>query len=241
MPQAPSKALLGILSRIKSKRPRTVIQHILQHGHVTTEELKSKYGYNHPPRAARDVREAGIPLQTFKVKGSDGRSIAAYRFGNLDKIESHKLEGRKVFSKTFSETLYEHSSGKCGICCSQYVRRFLQIDHRVPYQVAGELVSGENSPQAFMLLCGSCQRAKSWTCEQCLNWKENKYFQTCKECYWGSPESYTHVALSPIRRLELVWQGQDVSVYDRLSSQAKESSVDIHELAHKLIRDSLGS
>jgi hypothetical protein len=44
-----------------------VIDHILQYGFITTEDLENTYGYNHPPRAARDVREAGIPLETFKV------------------------------------------------------------------------------------------------------------------------------------------------------------------------------
>lgn len=55
-----------------------VIDHIIAHGFITTEDLQ-KYGYNHPPRAARDVREAGIPLETFFVESSDGQRIAAYR------------------------------------------------------------------------------------------------------------------------------------------------------------------
>lgn len=56
---------------VTAKRPRIVIEHILTHGYITTEELKEQYGYNHPPRAARDVREQGIPLETFRVTGSD--------------------------------------------------------------------------------------------------------------------------------------------------------------------------
>ena len=38
-----------------AKRPKAVIDHILQYGFITTEDLKEIYGYNHPPRAARDV------------------------------------------------------------------------------------------------------------------------------------------------------------------------------------------
>lgn len=45
---------------VTKKRPRTVINHILKNGFVTTQELRDVYGYNHPPRAARDVREEGI-------------------------------------------------------------------------------------------------------------------------------------------------------------------------------------
>jgi hypothetical protein len=61
---------------ITAKRPRAIIDHILEYGFITTEEIKEQYGYNYPPRAARDVREQGIPLETFRVKGSDGKTIA---------------------------------------------------------------------------------------------------------------------------------------------------------------------
>ncbi|HAO22511.1 MAG TPA: HNH endonuclease, partial [Desulfobacteraceae bacterium] len=77
-----SDKFLALCKSVTAKRPKAVIDHILQYGFVTTEELKEKYGYNHPPRAARDVREHGIPLITFRVTGSDNRKIAAYKFGN---------------------------------------------------------------------------------------------------------------------------------------------------------------
>jgi len=76
------KEFLELLDSVQAKRPRTVIQHILQHGHITSQELKDVYGYNHPPRAVRDVREHGIPLVTYRITGSDGRRIAAYKFGD---------------------------------------------------------------------------------------------------------------------------------------------------------------
>lgn len=53
-------AIRVLCATVTAKRPRTVIDHILKHGYVTTEELKEQYGYDHPPRAARDVREQGI-------------------------------------------------------------------------------------------------------------------------------------------------------------------------------------
>ena len=81
------KAFLERLNAVTAKRPRTVIQYILEHGSVSTEELKSM-GYEHAPRAARDVREQGIPLETFRVKDANGRSIAAYRFGDPSKIDN---------------------------------------------------------------------------------------------------------------------------------------------------------
>ena len=80
MKQKLPKTFIEKLRSVTAKRPKTVIYHILKNGFVTTEELKD-LGYAHAPRAARDVRELGIPLETFRVKGSDGKSIAAYRFG----------------------------------------------------------------------------------------------------------------------------------------------------------------
>jgi len=57
-----SDEFMELLNSVEAKRPRTVIQHILQHGFITSQELKDLYGYNHPPRAVRDVREHGVPL-----------------------------------------------------------------------------------------------------------------------------------------------------------------------------------
>lgn len=73
------------LLSVTAKRPTTIIKHILEHGSITSEEIKSLYGYNHPPRAVRDVREQGIPIETFRIKDSEGRNIAAYRFGDPQK------------------------------------------------------------------------------------------------------------------------------------------------------------
>ena len=75
-PKLPSK-FIKLCKLVIAKRPRTVIEHILKHGFITTEELKDKYGYNHPPRAVRDVKEHGIPIEMFRVQGGDGRKIAA--------------------------------------------------------------------------------------------------------------------------------------------------------------------
>jgi hypothetical protein len=67
---------LKLIETITNKRAKIVIDHILKHGFITTEDLEVTYGYNHPPRAARDVREAGIPLETFSIKSKQGKSIA---------------------------------------------------------------------------------------------------------------------------------------------------------------------
>ena len=70
------KKFIEKLNAVKNKRPATVIQHILKHGYITTEELKDMYGYDHPPRAVRDVREQGIPIETYFIKNSEGKKKA---------------------------------------------------------------------------------------------------------------------------------------------------------------------
>lgn len=63
------------LNSVTNKRARFVIDKILEQGFCSTQDLKDG-GYEHAPRAARDVRELGIPLVTFKVKDRNGKSIA---------------------------------------------------------------------------------------------------------------------------------------------------------------------
>lgn len=112
-----SKEFLDLLESVTAKRPRTVIQHILQHGYITSQELKDLYGYNHPPRAVRDVREYGIPLVTYRVTGIDGRKIAAYKFGNPEDAKNalSKAAGRTVLSKALKQALIEKYGAKCFI------------------------------------------------------------------------------------------------------------------------------
>jgi len=62
------QAIIRRLDAVSAKRPRTVIQHLLKHGSITTVELTKLYGYEHPPRAIRDVRELGIPVVRYSVK-----------------------------------------------------------------------------------------------------------------------------------------------------------------------------
>lgn len=146
------KEFLERLSAVTDKRPKTVIEHILKHGFVTTEELRDKHGYNHPPRAAKDVRDQGIPLETFRVRGSDGRKIAAYRFGDLSRVHRGFLGGRRTFPKAFKLALAGSSGPRCGICLQPFEERYLQIDHRIPYEVAGDIEFEERDVSSYMLV-----------------------------------------------------------------------------------------
>jgi len=220
---------------ITAKRPKTVIEHILERGFVTTEELRSVYGYHHPPRAARDVREQGIPLETFAVVDSNGRKIAAYRFADLSKVRAGFLGGRRIFSKEFKQALAATNDSRCSVCLGQFEERYLQVDHCVPYEVAGDIDFDEKELESYMLLCRSCNRAKSWSCEHCENWLEAKEAQICRACYWGAPNAYVHIALRPERRLDLVWSDKEVAIYDKIRELATESRESVPDFVKRVL------
>lgn len=197
--------------------------------------MKERYGYNHPPRAARDVRENGIPIETFRVTGRDGRKIAAYRFGKLGTGALRRMEGRTGLSKIIKDALIVKYGCRCFIYLEELAERDLQIDHRVPYEVAGDGEEVGLKPEDFMLLCGSANRAKSWSCEHCENWKNLKTREVCLTCYWASPENYEHIAMRQVRRLDLIWQGDEVGNYESLKKRAGNLSIEIPAFVKAII------
>ncbi len=231
------KEFVDLCKSVTAKRPKTVIDHILKHGQISTEDLKNIYGYNHPPRAARDVKEHGIPLERFSVVGSDGRKIAAYRFPSPEKLKFRRLSGRTGLSKKIKEELIRRYGCKCFIYLEKMEAGELQIDHRVPYEVSGD--SEDLNPDNFMLLCASANRAKSWSCEHCENWKTLKDKQICLSCYWASPEEHQHVAMRQVRRLDLIWQGAEVEQYERLQKDAKASGLQIPTFVKRIIKKAI--
>lgn len=220
---------------VTAKRPRTVIEHILKHGFVTTQELKEKYGYNHPPRAARDVREQGIPLETFRVEGGDGRKIGAYRFGDPRKVGFSRLTGRTAFAKQLKEKLIQLNGYRCAIYLEEFDEGDLQIDHRIPFGVSGDDPEKMDDPNYYMLLSGSANRAKSWSCEHCVNWQDIKNPEICRRCYWAYPEDYDHIAMREVRRVDIMWSGDEVSVYERLKKRTMELQKDIPKYIKEII------
>lgn len=224
-----SPELKTLINGVTGKRPRTVIDHILKHGHITSQELKDVYGYNHPPRAVRDVREQGVPIDTIRIVGSDGRKIAAYTFGDPARIIAGRLNGRVVIPKEFKQRLCAEHGSRCAVCYGPYGERYLQADHRVPYEVSGDQFAEPRNTADFMPVCGSCNRAKSWSCEHCTNWTGAKDSAVCSTCYWAHPESYEHVAGQSERRATVVWQGDEIAFYNEVSEKARASGTSLDE------------
>jgi hypothetical protein len=211
-----SAEFIRLCRAVTAKRPKTVVNHILKHGFITTEELKDKYGYNHPPRAVRDVKENGIPIEMFRVIGGDGRKIAAYRFGDPKSARFGRQAGRTVLGKQLKQRLLDLHGARCAIYLESFPENELQIDHRIPFEVLGDDHSSGQKPDDYMLLCGSANRAKSWSCEHCVNWQELKRAEICRSCYWAYPDQYTHIAMREARRADILWTGGEIEDYEKL-------------------------
>ena len=229
---------LKLLKSVEAKRPKTVIEHILKHGQVTTEELKEVYGYNHPPRAIRDVREQGIPIKASRVTGTDGRKIAAYKFGDPAEVRAVQLSGRTAFSSNLKTRLIKKYGARCNIYLESFSERDLQIDHRVPFEIAGDISALPDDVKEYMLLCASANRAKSRSCENCENWKIKKT-DNCRSCYWAYPESYSHIAMRGIRRLDILWAGEEITEYDRLKRAAARLQEEAPAYVKNILRNHL--
>jgi hypothetical protein len=228
--------VLELASKVTAHRAKVVIDHIIKHGFISTEDLKETYGYNHPPRAAGDVRDQGVPLETFKVVGKDGRKIAAYRFGDSSKIEDGKLGGRKILPKQLKKTLVEQWGARCSISTEFYDESHLQIDHRIPYRVAGDDAEAERNPADFMLLSGSAQRQKSWACEHCDNYLNKRELSVCRTCYWAYPENFTHLATKEERRVDITFSGKELSLFEQLKESANKNNSTIQEEIKKQLK-----
>ncbi|MFC1783268.1 HNH endonuclease [Planctomycetota bacterium] len=227
--------ILRKVEQITGKRSRIVVEHILKHGSVTTEDING-YGYEHPPRAIRDVKEQGLPLERFWTKSKDGKKIAGYRFGNLDDIRYDRAGGRKVFPKAFQNQVIEKHRGICAICNAKFEKRYFQIDHRIPYEVAGDKDTSRYVAKDFMPLCGSCNRAKSWSCEHCINWQNDKNIVICRNCYWSNPAKYNHIAMREMRRLDITWIENEVVDYKLISNSAKKEGEKMPDYVKNVLR-----
>lgn len=222
--------LAALIESVTANRPRTVLRHILEHGHITTEELAEQYGYNHPPRAARDVREQGIPLRMERIRGRSGRSIARYTIDveEFERRRARMSEGRRAFPAAWKRTLTTERGYRCEVCLTTFQGDIdLQVDHRVPYEIGGDPPLSDTT--AFMIVCPSCNREKSWRCEHCPNWVQRETAM-CQNCFWANPSAYSHVAMAHHRAMVLTFGEGDEDLYQLLVKESREQGVPLSDL-----------
>ena len=227
---------LEVLDSVTKKRARFVIDTILAKGFCTTEDMKNG-GYEHAPRAARDVRELGIPLITERGKDKDGKTIAVYTFGDWEETKRHnqlsKTGGRSQMTAKLKAALIERFGCRCHLYGEAYPERLLQPDHRIPYEIGGDPENMMDTNK-FMLLCPSANRDKSWACEHCPNW-EQKDPEFCRSCYYAYPEHYSHIAGQQERKIDLVFKGQDIELYKEIQARANNKDARLAEYTKQLL------
>lgn len=128
---------------------------------------------------------------------------------------------------------------KCNISGVQLEARYLQIDHRIPYLIQNDAYQDTTDTSNFMLLSASINRAKSWSCEHCENWISIKDPLICKTCYWAYPENYKHVAMQQIRRLDIIWQNDEVSEYEALLNESRQNNQFFPDFVKEILRKHL--
>lgn len=226
---------LDFIARNPGARATKVLKAMLGKGSITTEELLA-LGYKHAPRARMDVVDNGFPVKTTMVKGADGKRMASYSL--LSETELREAQnGRSIIPKVFKTKLIAHYGEYDHITGWQVTARALQVDHRIPYQVGGDEGLESEDVSAFMLLTGSTQRAKSFSCERCPNFLELKETSICGRCYWASPESYDHIGMQQVRQLQLVWHGEEAATFDRIKEKLTAEGCTVEEAAKALLLD----
>jgi hypothetical protein len=204
-----------------SLRARFVAWSIFERGAVSTSDLQER-GYDHPPRARKDVTDHGLRVLSVRRRSdATGRAMAVYSFAPPDQVLTSEQAGRSALPRPFVSRLVAAADNRCAVCRGVFDRTFLQADHRIPYAIAGN-PGADLDAARFMAVCRSCNRAKSWACEHCPNWADQRT-EFCATCYWADPERYEHVATQRLRRLAVVWAGDETDQFDVLAALAEQA------------------
>jgi hypothetical protein len=166
------------------------------------------------------------------VKSSNGRSIAAYVFLENARF-GYDRRGRRILLKKERDAIIEAYGSKCRICGTV---ENPQVDHCVPFEIGGDPVTDDGS--VFQVLCGSCNRKKSWSCEHCPNWSKDRNPNICVSCYWSGADAYEHIAMEQQRRVDLVWRQDEVADYEKLRKKVRRTAEAIPEYIKRMLRSS---
>jgi len=59
----------------------------------------------------------------------------------------------------------------------------------------------------------------------------------CRTCYWAYPDGYEHVAMRPLRRLDLIWSGkEEVEVFEELKRKTESLQKRMPSYVKEIIR-----
>src|SRR5699024_710289 len=146
----------------------------------------------------------GKKTVTVEMNEQGAKEIYKYmKTGQVLTIHSNEPTLGDVFIELTGRNLKEKIAEENGYCCeidqTSFELRYLQIDHRMPYEVSGD-------PEELI-----------WKiiCHFVLHTTELGYVvvnipiigsikdpNICKTCYWASPSNYSHIAMEGVKRVE---------------------------------------
>jgi Zn-finger protein len=65
-----------------------------------------------------------------------------------------------------------------------------------------------------------------------------KQVKTCQSCYWANPEQHVHVAMEQIRRVDLVFGGEEAQKFDELRQRCKRRGKSVAQGLKELLIES---
>jgi 5-methylcytosine-specific restriction endonuclease McrA len=220
------------IAAVTNRRARFVLDYIVEHGHITADDIQ-RAGYREHRRAVMDCRDLGFPIINSRVRSPQGGTVGAWTLDPDGTVGGRA--GRRQYPRAFRLLLLARANGRCEVCGAPQADRNLQIDHRIPFEI--DPGSGELVPDEYQMLCGSCNRTKSRTCEtDCPNWQARDP-EVCRTCMWASPDDYQHIATIPRRQVTLTWVGDDVGVYDELRAAAESAGEDVTTFLRRRLTD----
>lgn len=209
------------------KRPLLGLATLLENHPQWTSGRLIKANYDHSPRVFGDLKDFGVPILAENMLGQNGERSHHYRLGSKEDIVRRPLKGRSTLRKKIKRELLAKFGCKDSLTEIEFPETSLQIDHRIPFRVSGD-DPANLMVERFMLLSASSQRAKAMACKRCRN-MENAIQETCKTCYWASPEDYTHVEGTEAKVTTVIWHGDDKDLFSLLKQQATLNNKDLAE------------
>jgi hypothetical protein len=204
--------VMDFILKRRTPREKGVLAIYLRQGFITKQDCTDA-GFD--VVVTRDLTKHGL------VFGDQGGRIYL-DFGLSNERLASSTGGFQTLPARKRDEFLRESHLTCALCRCQFEKKRLCGDHRVPHRVAGNRLTEQEGMLAYQVLCYTCNNRKQKACAACPNQQTKRDIEMCRSCFWAYPDTYTHVAGQPERRLEIVLQGLEADVLlTRLQESAR--------------------
>jgi D12 class N6 adenine-specific DNA methyltransferase len=135
--------------------------------------------------------------------------------------KSYFLKVRDEFNQSGRPELFLYLLARCVKGSVRYNSRG-EFNQSADNRRQGMKPETMRDPDNYRLLSGSANRAKPRSCGHCVNRLDLRNSQIYRRCYWAYPEDYDHIAMRQARRVDILWSGEEITVYERLKARTLE-------------------